>query len=107
MNKFFKNLESYGVGNLLAEVEELQPKIVEAVRETGIQGKLIIELSYRRVGVSGVAVAVKIKPTIPRSPIQPVEMFADENHNLHESNPDQMDFEGVHVIDKNKKINQI
>ena len=85
----------------------MQPRVVAGVRESGLMGTLTLKLTFKRVGAAGVAVSGKITEKIPRSQIQAVEMFADENHNLYEENPAQMNFDNVHVIDKQKKVNQI
>lgn len=101
--KFIKNLESYGLGYVVTRMDTLQEKIIAAVRETGLKGKLKLDLNFRRVGSNSIKVAAKITPTIPEIPIQTVEMFVDENNHLHEENPDQTNFENVHVLDQDKK----
>ncbi len=105
---FCENMKSYGLGKALENLAEKQLKVVEAVHDTGLQGELNLTLKFKRVGQSGIAVAANVKCKVPQRPMQTVEMFMDENHNLHEDNPEQLSFENVHSIEDGKKnVNQV
>lgn len=95
MHKFLENLKSYGIGYVLERMLGLQKKIIMAVRETGLTGKLTLVLKFKRAGSRGIVVSAKITPVIPEAPIQAVEMFVDEENILHEQDPDQMSFDNV------------
>jgi hypothetical protein len=106
MDKFLENMESYGLGYVTARMSQLQDKIVEAVQETGLNGKITLDLTFKRKGASGIVVAAKLSPKVPEAPIQSVEMFVDENFKLHEENPSQMNYDNVSQI-KPKKVNSL
>ena len=107
VDQFNENMKSYGLGKALENLAEKQLKVVEAVHDTGLQGTLTLVLKFKRAGQSGIAVSADVKHTVPQRPMQTVEMFMDENHNLHEENPDQLTFgENVHQIDEKKDVHQ-
>ena len=105
--QFLKNLESYGIGQVIEELADLQTQIIAAVQETGLAGKLKLELAFKRVDFTNIVVGAKITPTIPRVAPNIVTLFVDENNQLHEQDPKQLNFENVHQIDDKKEINQI
>jgi len=100
-------MESYGLGSVVDQLDDLQPAIVEAVRDTGRMGRLTLTLTYKRVGLNTVAVGATVAPVIPRQALQAVEMFADDNNGLHEEDPAQFNFENIHSIDKKKTVHEI
>lgn len=105
--QFVNNLRSYGIGDLLSEAAEAQGEIVARVREKGGTGKLTIEISYKLENIVDIKVSSKVKVKFPESKIRSVNMFPDENCDLHEENPAQMNFDNVQRIEvKPKKINQ-
>ncbi len=106
-NRFMKNMQSYGLGSLMNEMADEQDKIVAAVRTTGKTGKLVITLNFKRSGQHGVIVDPKIAPTIPRKPLQAVEMYATDDNKLHDDNPDQLTHENVYQIEEKKEVNQV
>ena len=104
--RFLENLESYGLGELVSRMSINQDKIVSAVRESGLTGSLKLDLTFKRSGSSGILVQGKLTPKIPEMPIQPVEMFVDDNNRLHEENPAQMSIDNVHELQKQKEVNE-
>jgi len=107
-DRFLENMGSYGLGNVVGRMATLQDKIVAAVRDSGLQGKLNLALTFKRAGSRAVAVSAKITPTIPELPIQTVEMYVDDNNHLHEEDPDQMTTDDVIKPDfGTKTVNQV
>ena len=107
---FLENLESYGLGHLLDELAEEQTKVIDAVRATAKQGRLVLELKFKRAGDEKIMVEAIVKPTIPRAPVDVVQMYADEDNRLHEDNPKakQLDMENVIQMGQpNKAVNQL
>ena len=106
--KFVENMESYGLGAMLDELADDQKKVIGGVRQTGKKGKLILELNYTRRGHHDVAVDAKIKATVPRAPLEPVVMYADDKNDLHEENPDQLSTDNVLQLGQGQKeANQV
>lgn len=101
-------MKSYGLGRVVDTLAEFQEQIVAAVRDTGKAGELTLKLKFKRSGQNGMIVDPTITPKIPRQPIQAVEMYADDNNQLHEENPDQMTFDkDVIKPDFKKTVNQV
>ena len=102
---FLKNLESFGLGDLLRDAGDEQMKVVDAVKATFLQGKLTIELTYSPKGRNGIKVSSKVTAKIPKTPLESVEMFVpDDECNLYEENPAQMNFDNVKQMKPDKKI---
>ena len=103
--KFLDNMTSYGLGGLVGELADEQLKVIDAVRNTGLAGSVSMTLKFKRTGDEKVAVQAVVKASVPRQPMNVVEMFADEENVLHESNPKakQLDFENVHAMEDHKK----
>lgn len=106
-NQFIKNMKSYGLGSLLDEAAREQDKIVEAVRTTGKAGKLTMTLNFKRTGQHGVTVSPDIKSSIPRKPLQAVEMYATDDNKLHDDNPDQLTHDDVIRMEDKRPVNQV
>ncbi len=104
--KFLENLESYGIGGVAKKMTDIQLKIVDAVRNTGLKGQLKLILSYRMAGANGIEVTAKVSGNVPEPPLEVVKMFVDDGNILHENDPRQMNFDDVNVIAIDKKINQ-
>jgi len=105
--QFLGNLTSYGVGNLIEEMADLQTKIIEAVRGTGKVGSLTLKLSYKINGSNQIIIDSNVTPKIPRNPVAQVAMFADDKNQLHEENPEQLKYntEKVVKLESKKVIN--
>jgi len=101
IKRLLSNLESYGLGGFLQQLNDKQDRVLQAVRNTGKPGKIKIIIKYKAKGASGIKVSPKVEATIP-APIRDVEMFVNDD-GLFEENPDQMNFENVHRIDDKKK----
>jgi len=105
-NRFLDNMASYGLGNLVDELADYQQKVIEAVRTTRKMGKLVLELKFKPNGKHQIEVEAVTKPTIPRLPVERVQMFADDENLLHEQDPDnkQTSFaDNVSSINEHKK----
>jgi hypothetical protein len=107
-NRFLDNMVSYGLGKVVDEMADLQLKIVEAVRETGKVGELTLKLKFKRSGPHGMMVDPSVTSKVPKHPIKQVEMFADEENILHDSDPNQLTHDNVEVVDfKNRNVNEV
>jgi len=105
-NEFLSNLKSYGVGNLLDEMTVEQEKVIEAVMRTGRQGKLVIELQYKRTGQNKIQVGSQVRPQVPREALETVQMFTDDQNRLHDEDPtiEKVDPGNVTRIEDHKKV---
>jgi hypothetical protein len=102
---FFKNLISYGLGDVVKNLADGQKEIIESVRSVGKTGKLKLELKYKLCGANEIAIAASVKSDLPLKSIQSVTMFVDERNDLYEQDPKniQTSFQNVTDIEEYKK----
>lgn len=109
MNKeqIIKNLKSFGIGRLLDELSEEQAKAIQATRHTGKVSSVTIKLKYKSKGIDEVVITPSLTSSIPKDEIGAVSMFVDQDGQLHENDPRQMEIGDVIELPNNKKENVI
>lgn len=78
-------------GGLVAEVEDLIPQVVQAVRDTGKVGEVTIKLKFKRADADVVTVTDDVSHKKPRREVPASLFFADDTNRLHRSDPRQAD----------------
>ena len=104
IENFIKNLESYGIGVALSRMADAQKRVIAGVRETGKPGTVTLKLTYKAKGADVVIVGAEVNKKVPQDTIRPVEMFVDGKLDLYEENPEQMSFDNVHDLKKQKIV---
>jgi len=102
--QFLDNMTRFGLGKVLEEMADYQNQVVEGVRETGKVGELTLKLKFKKYDKHGVIVEPVVTHKIPKLPIKPVEMWADDSNYLHDHNPDQLTHENVVTPDFKKPV---
>lgn len=92
MNAFQQTLADIGHGDLSDQAAEQFALLIQAVRETGKEGKITLAITVKPRGrdTSQVEVSGKISQSIPLPDIAPSMMFATEDGTLSRHNPNQM-----------------
>ena len=98
-----KNLSEYGFGTLLPRLEEMQDRLIKAVRETGKPGTITLKLTFKPQGIKEVKVDTSLTPSIPEKTIDPVSMFIVDDNKLSPNDPDQVTIDNVININEKEK----
>lgn len=93
-NTFARTLAELGKGNSLAELSASITEIVQAVRATGKEGKLVYTIRIKPVSSDGgqVVVSDKIDPDVPKPDRKTTLFFTTEDGDLSRRDPNQTDW---------------
>lgn len=86
-------LETFRRGALMAEADEALQKIVEAMAETGNNGKLVIEIPLKFNKAGQIEITPAVKATVPRRSMPSGIYYASDSGRLTTRDPQQMDIE--------------
>jgi len=90
-------LKELDQGNTMVEFHSALRETVQAVRETGKPGKVILSLAVAPKGSNKVTVQDEVKTTIPRPDKQKATFFATEDGALSRQDPDQPSLPGLTI----------
>lgn len=90
---FLEFLQSFRRGELLRHADEELARIVAAMKDTGGDGKLTIELPLKFNKAMQIEINPKLTPKIPQRPIGTGIYFADDDGRLTRRDPNQYDIE--------------
>lgn len=90
---FLEFLQSFRRGELLSQADRELEKVVEAMAETGGDGKLVIELPFKLNKAGQIECTPKVKATVPQRPMGTGIYFADDEGRLSRRDPRQYDIE--------------
>lgn len=90
---FLEFIQSFRRGELLRHGDRELANIIEAISDTGGDGKLVIELPFKRNKAGQIECTPKIKATVPQHPLGTGIYFASEDGGLSRRDPNQYDIE--------------
>jgi len=89
-------------GDLLNDCSSLQREILDAVSETGREGKLTITLKYKFEGNGQITITAEDpKAVIPKMPRGKTLFFLTPERNLSRNDPKQIEITGLRSVDDN------
>lgn len=89
-------------GQLNQEMSDAVRDVVQAVRQTGKSGKIVLEMDIQPASKgAGNAIVIKhqVTPKKPKFEKDATIFFADDQHNLYRENPMQKQFD-LRTVDK-------
>jgi len=90
---FLTFLQTFRRGELLNQGDAQLQKIIEAMAETGGDGKLTIELPFKLNKAGQIECTPKISVKVPQHPMGTGIYFADDQGHLSRRDPNQLDIE--------------
>ena len=85
-------LQGFRKGALVHELSEQTKEVVKAVRETGKNGKVTLELTFKSDGGGQHTIVPKITAKAPQQEVPPAIFFSDDAGDLFRTDPRQGDF---------------
>jgi len=90
---FLEFLQSFRRGDLLREGDRKLAEVIEAMTETGGDGKITIELPFKRNKAGQIECTPKVSAKIPQKPMGTGIYFSDDEGRLSRRDPNQLDIE--------------
>lgn len=97
------NMDEYGLGSLIPEIERAQESIVKALKKYGGKGNVKITLEYIINNDDVVTVKAKVNPKMPERQLAPVPMHVTRNGKLSTSPDGQYTMGDIEEIVANNK----
>lgn len=90
---FLEFLQSFRRGELLRQGDDRLESVIAAIRDTGGDGKITIELPFKLNKAGQIECTPKVTAKMPHRPMGTGIYFADDEGRLTRRDPNQMDIE--------------
>ena len=90
---FLEFLQTFRRGELLREGDAELSKVIEAMNDTGGDGKITIELPFKMNKAGQIECTPKLTAKVPQRPMGTGIYFADDEGRLTRRDPNQLDIE--------------
>lgn len=88
-----RQVEALDTGSLNTEIMDRVEDVVRRVRETGGKGSVTLKLTFTYNGGSELGIEPEVKSRTPKTKQPARIVFADEDNQLHGSDPNQIEME--------------
>ena len=90
---FLEFLQTFRRGDLLRDGDEQLERVIAAMKETGGDGKITIDLPFKLNKAGQIECTPRITAKVPQRPMGTGIYFADDEGRLSRRDPNQLDIE--------------